>query len=675
MSQSEFRIDTQSPAVSDQASQAANQALELLQRESRVHQQQINETSLLGQAFTGVTEFWHQTDKKGSQVEDLKRRIEADLAAGKTEDAARLAANAKTVVEADQAALKSRSEIAGIGSGTVQAVGLFMAGRRGYLVAGAAAALDAIKPSSSDSMGEQLTDIGLGITRVTALKGAYSAASKFNLGMATTAVGLGVGSRITDLALNRKTYLDAATGTYDAGLGLNRVVAGATDAGALTSDIVSLVVARGALGKLNQATDGALTNNKALSNMAVGAVFGLSKGSSDEVIRQSREGVFEPGKFLSHTLTSGATSLIGSAIGGAANMRAASRGEAATESLNLKVAPATDSLKIADARTNFPGSTSREYIVTSGETNVAANMARSLAAFSFLKVREVKPGGALMPEQNMLIQHGGKDIPLKGELAAKADLIASCDPASLPVEFRAKHIMPSVQESLWLSQSGGNRLTFAARLAEIFKPGSVRTPDMQPVPLGHPSVSELLQHPSTLDKLNVRGVHDLGLYSEVLKGFKTPAKRVMGSGADSVVLELADDNILKITHQVWRPEWGFRTYRNAEGREIRFDAAIIGKPQTFDRPDGMATYYIQERAQAGVQESTVQVFADRLRKDGRWEFWDRDFTQLGTIPLKDGGRGLVLLDYDAVRAPNLVPRDLKVRHEDRFDKEDRYDRW
>ena len=653
----------QSPAVIDQSNdlnhapaqdtarttaQVTAQALDLLQREARLHDQQINETSLLGKAFTGVSEFWHHSGDTGTRVDDLTRRIQADLAAGKSADAAKLAASAREVVDADQAALKSRSQIAGIGAGTVQAAGLFMAGRRGFLVAGAAAALDNIKPNSSESLGEQLTDIGLGITRATVLKGTYAAAGKFNLGMATTAVGLGVTSRFTDLTLNRKTYLDETTGAYDSSLGLQRVVAGTTDAGALTSDIVSLIVARGALGKLNQATEGALLNNKIVSNMAVGAVFGLTKGSSDEVIRQTREGVFQPGEFASRTLFTGFSGLAGAGLGGVFSPRTVA--------------------------TNFGGAHSREYVISGGNTSpdVASRLASSQSAFSFLKVREVKPGGGLAPEQNMLVQHGGENIPIKTELAAKADVIASCNANCLPEGLRSKHIMPSLQSSLWLTQKG-NHISFADRRIGAFTVG-----EAQPVALGKSgpvSVSEILRNPTTLDKLNNKGVHDLGLYADVLKGFKVPAKRVIMGGADSVVLELADESILKITHQTWRPEWGFRTYRNAQGQEVRFDARIIGKPQTFDRPDGMATYYIQERAVTDVRESTVPIFAHRLQQDGRWAFWDRDYTQLGTVPLKDGGRGLVLLDYDAVRAPHLVPKDLKVPHEDRFTKEDRFDRW
>jgi hypothetical protein len=513
------------------------------------------------------------------------------------------------------------------------------------------------------------------------LKGAFWGAGKLNLGMATTAVGLGVGSRISDLALNRKTYLDGQTGKYDAGLGADRIWVGASDKGALATDIVTLLVARGALGKLNMATDGALTSNKLWSTMAVGGVFGVSQGSVSEVIRQSRAGTFEPGQFAMHALMSGATSMAGAAIGGVGAQRMA-LAEAEKSGLLTKPLAETSEipgvnsanlvgLSIRDARPNFPGSASREYRITGGDLNVSETLAKSTAAIAFSRVREIQPGGALGPEQNLLVQHVGDGIPVNAALAAKADIVATCNPGMLPLTVAAKHIMPSVQETLWLTQKPGGRLSFTERLAEALSPGAP-----QPVALGNRSVSDILKDPSTLERIYAQpNPHDLGLYSDVLKGFKIPAKQVLVGGADSLVVELADDSILKITHQQWNPEWGHRTYRNPQGQIIQFDAKIIGVPKTFDRPDGMATYYIQERAQTPVSEAGVMTFADKLKQDGAYSFWDRDATQLGTVDIGNGKRVLRLLDYDAVRPPHLVPKDLKTPHEDRFDREDRFGRY
>ena len=49
--------------------------------------------------------------------------------------------------------------------------------------------------------------------------------------------------------------------------------------------------------------------------------------------------------------------------------------------------------------------------------------------------------------------------------------------------------------------------------------------------------------------------------------------------------------------------------------------------------------------------------------------------QLGTVNRGNGHPTLVLLDYDAVRPPHLVPKDLKTPHEERFDWEDRFGRY
>jgi hypothetical protein len=685
MSSPNVRLDAHSVPVTDlgnqQAAQQATQALDLLRQEARTHQEQIDNTGLVGRAVAWVSQGWHQSDRTGGQIDDLSRKIEADLATGKTADASALAGGAKTLVAADQTALKSRAEVTQIGSGVVQAAGLFMAGRKGFILAGTAAALDAFKPGSKDSFGEQLSDVGLGVTRALALKGAFAAAGKFNLGMATTAVGLGVGSRFGNLALNRKTYLDTQTGQYDAKLGAQRIWSGTADKGALASDIITLVVARGALGKLNAATDGALTANKLWSTMAVGGVFGVSQGSVAEVIRQGRAGTFEPGQFALHTLLSGATSMAGAAISGAGGQRLA-MAEAEQSALLAKTSPevtgvAAESIKsvvdlpnVRDALANFPGSASREYQLVGGKANVSATMEKSIGAFAFVRVREASPGGGLGPEQNLLIQHGGEGIPFNMSMAAKGDLIATCNPELLPAAVRDKYILPSVQQTLWLTQKPGGRLSFTDYVPTNLGPG-----DAQPVALGNRPVSEILKDPSTLDRIYFKpNPHDLGLYSEVLRGFKIPAKRVLVGGADSLVLELADDSILKITHQEWNPEWGHRTYVNPQGQTVQFDARIIGKHQTFDRPDGMATYYIQERAKTPVNESTVPIFASKLDYDGRYSFWDRDATQLGIADRGNGKSALVLLDYDAVRPPHLVPKDLKVPHEDRFDRSDRFDR-
>ena len=621
----------------NKTSDPAVQALELLRQESRTHAEQVSQTGLLGRAFSGATEFWHHSGDTGKKVDDLASRISSDIGSGKKAEAVRLAEDAGQTIAADRKAMDSRSGVVGVGDGVVEAAGLFMAGKKGFVVAAGVAALEAFKPGSKDSAATQATDIGLGVARSVALKGAFAGASKLNLGMATTAVGLGVTSRLTDLTLNRSTYIDQTTGQYSAGAGAARIWAGASDRGALATDIGSMLLAKGALGKLNEATDGALLRNRAVGNIAIGGVFGMTSGAAAEVVRQEKTGTFDAAALAERTIVSGATSAAGAALAGG--------------------------MAFADAKPNFAGSTSREYQIVgnlpdTGGHSLSQYMVGDRGASLLARVREVKNDGQLGPEQNLLVQHGGKQVALDAKLATNADIIASCEPDTLPGGYRLKHIMPSLQRTLWMSEKGTNRLSFSDtpngglglydRLSNFLKP------ERQAVALGDQSVSSILRDPSTYKLLRHKGVHDLGFYADILKDFKTPARRVIDGGADSVVVDLADNNILKVTHLDWDPQWGKRTFEGQNGVRFRFDAKIIGEPHTVDRPDGVATWYLQERAETPVSREAMNSFRDTLTNSGQYYFTDADPSQLGYVPTRNGNKGLVLLDYDAVQTPQAV---------------------
>lgn len=745
---------------SSSATTEQNQALESLRRESQAHKQQNADRGLIGVAVTTVTEFWHGSAASAGKIDSLATDIAASVKAHDSKRTADLEKEAQTAILADQKALRAASQIEQYGSGLIKSVGLFMPGKYGYALTAATAALDTYKPgaqstkstqgpqvtegvgkgtedkaveSTGRSFLEQTVDVGLGVTKAIGLKASFAYAASHNWGIAGSAVGLGVASRVAEVTLNRATY-ESGNGEYSAGLGASRIFAASTDTSALASDAISFVVARGALGKLNQS--GALVESKMLSTVVAGGIFGASKGSSDEVIRQVKAGVFEPGQFATHVAAGAATNMIGAAIGAkAGEIRAlnpsASNNFKAGDSLvravdvlpkpkDILVKPNDILAKAADgaiqhlepaainqAQRNFPGSTSREYKMVGTILPLAEMMAASKQAVALTRVREVKAGGELGPEQTLLVQHhdgvpissirtsigketiiapgisigsgresvsrAGKASDLTADLAtgqrageavakinerlaSKADLIATCNPSCLPDFLKGKHILSSAQETLWLTQIG-DRLKFSTGLDRSASP----TGTLQPVALGEKSVSSLLLDPNTRSMLRHKDTHDLGLYADVLRDFKIPAKRVIDGGADSVVIELSNNQILKVTNQTWNPTWGTRTFRDAQGVEHRFDARIIGTPKLTDGPYGPANFYIQERVTTPVSKASMDLFARKLDRDRRYSFWDRDESQLGYVDLGAGKKGLVLIDYDAVRPPHLVERNLKKR--------------
>lgn len=604
------------------------EALDLLRGEAQSHRHDTDQQSYLARAVSFVTEPWHKSNAALSGVETLSNQIETALAKGDKETAAHLAQDANATVFKDQEALKSQSTVDSYGSQLLKTVGLFMPGMAGYLLAGTAHAADAAKPS--DSLGLQMLDGGMGLGKGLLLKKSFDYIGESKLGLAGQAVSMGITSRVADLGLTRDTYLDHSTGEYGAWTGISKTLGETLAPRALVSDVVTFGLAKGILGKVNGATSGALERSPFFSRVATGGAFGVSSGSYAELDRQVQAGEkLDLTKVATRGLITGAIDMVAASPGGAM-----ARAQFMT--------PAR----------NFEGSSSREFQLVQGDTPVVDVLRNARNQSVLTQVREVMPSGKLGPEQSLYVQHLSIDAPLNRGLAAQADIVATCNPFLLPESARMKHILPSAENGVWLSQNAG-RLQFS-----IDKPLAANIGAANTVELGSHSVSDLLLDPHAQERL--RDMHDLAAMGREMRHFKTPAKQIIDGGADSVVIELADKSILKITDKPWDPTWGHRTYKT-EGGVFRFDARLLTKPQSIDLPDGPATYVIQERAQTPVLDEAIYQFDDRLKRDGTYKFWDNDFSdhgsrQLGYVPLKNGSRGLVLLDYDAVRLPHLVPK-------------------
>ncbi len=645
----ESGIDKQLPPT---ASEQTIQALESLRKETQLHTRQTAETGIIGLALTGATEFLHGSAKAGQKTKQLADELAGEIKAGNDQRATELALQASKVILADKNALNIAGQIDMYGSALVKSVGLFMPGKAGYLLAAGTAALDAYKPGQSKSTIENATDIGLDVAKAVGLKASFDFAASRKWGIATTGVGLGITSRISEAALTRTNYLDGK-GNYSASAGAEKTFAAATNVSALTSDVASFMIARGALGKLNKTTGGAISENRMLATTLTGGIFGASKGSVDEILRQGQESVFQPGEFAKHVFASTTSNMVGAAIAGKIGRISDKTAEKIEPVRSTEGADRTSLL--SGARNNFAGSTAREYQMVGQNLPVAEIMARSKEAFAVTRVREVKASGELGPEQQMLIQHNSKANPIsdKSKVAAACDLIASCNPALLPGVLQAKHILASAQESLWLTQTG-SRLRFASSIEKLGN-------QVSPVALGDKSVSSILRDPDARHLLRHKDTHDLGLYADVLKGFKIPGRKIIDGGADSVVIELSNNQILKITPNTWNPQWGSRTFADVEGKLHRFDARIIGKPTLTDGPYGKANFFIQERVITPVSETSMMLFAHRLDRDRKYSFTDRDTSQLGYTDLGGGKKGLVLIDYDAVEESALVLKNMRAR--------------
>ncbi len=628
-----------------------NPAIAALRLELQMHKEQAAQNGLIGKALTSATEFLHGSHASGEKVEQLAENIAQQTKSGNIQAAQELARDAKAVIEADKKALERAAQISMYGTGLVQSIGLFLPGKVGYAVTAGTAALDAYKPGSNSSLSEQVADMGLAVTKATGLKASFGYAAKHNWGVASTAVGLGVLSRVSETALTRSTYLDN-NGNYSARLGAERTLEASTNTSALASEVGSLIIARGVLGKM-KLSGGPATDNKMFALVATGGVFGASKGSTDEIIRQSKAGVFEPGQFATHVLASAATNMVGAAIGGRYARLGQPKEAQALAPQSKPIADATSELpKRLEAHNyaltrNFPGSTAREYQIVGSKVPIAEMMTNSSQAAALTRVREVKADGQLGPIQRLLIQHTDNTTAISSALAAKADLIATCNPKTLPLDLQGKHIIPSAQ-SLWLTQESSGRLRFSD-----FLPTGLKPDQLAPVKLGQKTVSELLLGPET--PKHFEDTHDKVAMARAMRHFKTPV-RYFNGGADSIAFELPDRSILKITDKGWDPSWGSREIWTKDGMR-RIDAPILQKPQTIDLPEAPVTYFVQKRLLSPVAEKDVKLFDALIERDAKFKFWDNDFKAHGRNQLgyAEKTRQLYLIDYDAVRLPHLVP--------------------
>jgi len=632
---------------------APSQALENLRLESQLHNQQTAQQGLISTALTEVTQFWNGTNNSDKELKRLESGIAGQLKAGNQAQADQLAQESGSAIEADSRALSTAGQIDQYGTALINSVGLFMPGKIGFAITGAAAALESYKPKEKASFSEKAIDVGLGISKAVGLKAAFVYAADNSWSLAGSAVGLGAASRIADVALNRATYLDDSTGQYSLSLGAVRTLDSATNTTALASDVASFLVARGAMGKLGLTTLGAGGENKLFSTIATAGIFGGSKAGTDEIVRQSKEGVFEPGQLGTRVLASAATNMLGAVIGGrAAAIESIKAPEAANVGATRFSAGEFTTKDIRSAGNNFPGSTSREYLMVGDKLPVSDLMSKSDQAFTLTRVRAVVGGVPAGPEQSLLIQHSGVSAPEAAKLAANADLIASCDPSELPLFLRSKHIIPSAQ-SLWLTQDGAGMLRFSNLFPSVLRAG-----ESQPVALGPKTVSELLRSSQTPSYLE--DTHDIAAIARAMEQFRTPVTYFTG-GADSILFEMPDKNILKITDKPWDKSWGSRTIDTPSGK-VQIDAPILAKPQTIrttgsDFEDAAITYFVQQRLSTPVSTAALRSFDHLIEQDGTYKFWDNDFqmhgrNQLGEDPKT---RRLYLLDYDAVRLPHLLP--------------------
>lgn len=616
---------------------------------------------------------------------------------GDAESASRLANQATRLVDADKKSLKLDLQIDQYGAGMVKTAGLFMPGRPGYAISGAAYALDQARPG--DSITNQLMDGGLGLTEGLGLKASFDYIGAKDMSIALKAVSLGTSSRVLDGALTRQTYLDA-NGNFDFGDGISKTFNQSFNKTALASDVIIFGLSHGAISGINGISGGALKASPFWSTVTTGAVFGAASGSAQEINRQQQTGEkFNIEKILTSAALTSVTDMV-AATPGARMVSMAQRPSMVDQSnaptgrsetvgrnsqnsdqsnepvgsseLAIKGLGVND-LTVGSSETkinpivqrNFPDSHSREFQLVDGDQKVIDQLRAAPGSPILAAVREVTPSGVLGPTERLLIQHleayrnGASANTINLRAFGGADLLATCNPRSLSQELLAKHILPTA-EGVYVTQDNGGRLRFTDAAPTQLQPG-----ESEPIKLDN-TVSDLLLGKRTPQY--IENTHDKTAIARAMRHFKTPV-RYFDSGVDNIAFELPDKSILKITDRGWDESWGNREIWTKDGPKLT-DARILIRPQTIDLPDQSITYFVQKRLLSPVMIPELRAFDRQIVEDGKYVFWDNDFgihgqKQLGMDP--DNGE-IFLIDYDAMRLPHLVPKEEIESPEDLVDR-------
>lgn len=333
----------------------------------------------------------------------------------------------------------------------------------------------------------------------------------------------------------------------------------------------------------------------------------------------------------------------------------------------------------------------REFVTRENVADLMPRLAeQGTNAKAVVNVREVlNPGESkpqFGPERSLLIQHVDQGLKVTGEGFNATDLLATCNPRVLEAlgikDVANRHIFPGAASDVMLQVPGSNQLRFS--LPEALKASKhAGEPAVKLGELGDfegraergMTVSQWLR--SIGNDHRMSDLHDVKAMARALEQVKAPIERYLGGGAETIAFKMKDGGVFRLTDKPFRSDWGGRTL-DFEGKQVRFDASILGERKEIMTPDGPVSYYYQQKGITPVKLADVDLFDRLVERDGRYVFWDNDQSswgrgQLAYVPLlklPDGkfsaiplrsragmsNRGLALIDYDAVRIKGTEPK-------------------
>lgn len=191
---------------------------------------------------------------------------------------------------------------------------LFM---KGKLAVGALALTYAADQAKvGDDLGNQATDVALGLGKAAALKSSLSLMQRSKLSPTIAGVELGIVNRTSEMALTRENYI-GADGQYSAAHGLTSTLKTALNPGHLLVDAATLGVGNVLWGRAYIASRGNIRFDIQKNSTIAAGVMGLAGGSGQEIVRQYQSGEsFDLGAILYRGAAQGTVGALAGKAGG-----------------------------------------------------------------------------------------------------------------------------------------------------------------------------------------------------------------------------------------------------------------------------------------------------------------------------------------------------------------------
>ncbi|MBA4049898.1 MAG: hypothetical protein C0464_02705 [Cyanobacteria bacterium DS2.008] len=265
---------------------------ELLKRQINVHQQQINQQSVLSNL---VGKLYDGDDQSFKALKDISKELASAEIAHDQAAYKRAIAKVEPAVKRDQDTLFTNDTITGVTDGALKTAGMFAllksSGGARYATGAAVFGIFGVgQAKANQDLASQSVDFALGGGKGLAMSFTLAKLSKTEINPVGQGLAMGLTNRFLDSSLSRETYHNDNTGKFDLSHGVEQTFSNTFASKAMIADAVLFGVSSKIAGGLDRTVGSKISAEPLYKMVSTSSVFGLSTGAYAEYSRQQNTG-------------------------------------------------------------------------------------------------------------------------------------------------------------------------------------------------------------------------------------------------------------------------------------------------------------------------------------------------------------------------------------------------